>query len=60
MLKTIMDIDKEYADKIQTKCFSGDCESDHISADNILVELLRKSGYINTANTFSKVGKYYS
>lgn len=59
-MKTIIDIDKMYADKIETECFNGDWESDHMRADDILIELLKKLGYINTANAYRKVGKYYS
>lgn len=29
-MKTTIDIDKEYADKIETECFNGDWEFDHI------------------------------
>lgn len=59
-MKTPIDIDEEYKNKIEEECFSGDWEFDHMTADDILVELLRKSGYINTANAYRKVGKWYS
>lgn len=59
-MKTIMDIDKEYKDKIETECFNGDYEHDHLEGDKIVIELLKELGYVETAETYMKVGKYYA
>ena len=52
--------DREFSDRIKAECMHGDWEGAHADADIILIELLRKLGYNQTADAWLEVGKWYS
>ena len=51
-------LDAEYAGKMETELM-GDID-DHLTADKMLVELLRKLGCDRTADAFDKLPKWYA
>ncbi len=53
-------VDKEWAKRINDEAMSGDFESDHGKADDILCELLKQLGFGETVAAFEKVGKWYA
>lgn len=55
-----MPTDDEIAEKIRTICSTDDEEMDHISADDILCELLTALGYVKTVEAYEAVGKWYA
>jgi hypothetical protein len=52
--------DQEAAEMIRQKCMTGDYESDHGDADDILVSILVSLGYEQTAEAYDAVGKWYA
>ena len=46
--------------KLRKKCFTGDTESDHCEADNILCELLRSLGCGDVVDLYKQVDKWFS
>lgn len=56
----VRELDVEFSDEIKRDCFSGDAEVDHGNADAILVDLLEKLGFKQTAKAYYEVSKWYS
>jgi hypothetical protein len=52
--------DDETAARIKAECMSGDYETDHCDADEILCQLLDSLGYKKTAAAWAEVGKWYA
>ena len=55
-----IDEDEAFAEAIKENCFSGDLETDHSTADGILVSLLIDKGFPKTAMAYKKVEKKYA
>ncbi len=53
-------IDREFIERLRSKCHSGDTEGDHSLADKILIEFLRKHTYTELADEYEKVDKWYA
>jgi hypothetical protein len=45
---------------LQSKCWSGDIEKDHVNADNALVALLLELGCSGVIEEYNKVEKWYA
>ena len=50
-------LDEAYASRIEQ---SDDEEADHISADGVLLEIVRRHGYHKTAEKFENLEKWYA
>ena len=52
--------DRYLAEVMRCRCFTDDEEVDHINADQMLVDLLKKLGYTELVKAFDKVDKCYA
>lgn len=52
--------DKLFAERIARECMTGDPDADHMKADELLLELLRRLGYTETITAYEAVLKWYS
>ena len=52
-------IGAEAAARIKNECFTGDSASDHVQADLIIEETLRKLGMLRLADAYHNVKKWY-
>jgi hypothetical protein len=59
MNTAIKQLDKIYSEKLNS-CFSGDVESDHSVADDLLCELLEVTGFKKTVEKYKEVKKWYA
>lgn len=57
---SLLPTDDEVARLIRERCYKGCPESDHIAADNLLVEMLGKLGYPKTVEAFNGIRKWYA
>lgn len=54
--------DKEYAEKMKkiVEKYAGDEEACHVWADDLLCEILKEFGFIETVEQYDKVPKWYA
>ena len=52
--------DAELAELIRTNCHSGDRETDHVEADDRIIELLTRLGWNETVAAWREVRKWYA
>lgn len=58
--QSVPGLDSKHEAALKDKCFTGDNESDHIRADEILIQILREIGMTKTADAYEAVGKWYA
>ena len=58
-MSTIAELDKSCAEAIHNM-MEGDREMDHMAADKLIVELLKKLGCTETVAAYEAVGKWYA
>lgn len=52
--------EQEAIDKIKSKCHTGDQESDHMHADDVLREFLMALGYKELVAAYDEIDKWFA
>jgi len=52
--------DRAFAERIEKEAMHGDNETDHVTADDLLCELLTDIGCVKTVGAYRAVGKWYA
>lgn len=54
------ELTKKYVNELQKRCFSGDLETDHVYADNILMDLLTELRLNRIVEVYDSIDKWYA
>lgn len=62
LTKKAESLQQKYIAELKANCFSpdNDTEVDHIKADEVLIRFLKESGYIELANIYNNVDKWFA
>jgi hypothetical protein len=56
----LQELDDHFSEKIKSECHTHDTESNHLNADEILIELIKSIGLHKVVEEYHKVNKWYA